>query len=316
MKLSILIPVYNAEKYLNECLSSVLNTSNDIEVIAIDDGSTDGSLNILKKHNIKVVSRENKGICYTRKELAHMATGEYVFYVDADDYIEENGIDTIFSMLQQSNYPDILIFGAYYEDGIIKQYLDENKLTQKDLDSVQLDFSLYKLKSALWTKVFKRVLIEDIEFTEKDREITTAEDLYVTAVAMNKAKTIYYAHEAIYNYRKINPESITRGISYKDFHSVNLVFHFIKNDYKYFNSNKKNWYARYINSVKSNYIKLSRFYYDIDKDILHKIIEELRKDTFFIEASRYKSNFIVWLIKHGLGVLGLKIGYQMRKIAK
>ena len=91
-KVSVIIPVYNVEKYIGECLDSVINqTLKEIEIICVDDGSTDNSLNILKEYAKKdkrliIISRENKGVGYSRNQGIEIARGEYIAFMDPDDY--------------------------------------------------------------------------------------------------------------------------------------------------------------------------------------------------------------------------------------
>ena len=104
-KVSVIIPVYNVEKYLRQCLDSVVNqTLKDIEIICIDDGSTDNSLNILKEYaqkdnRIKIISKKNGGLSSARNAGLKFATGEFVGFVDSDDYIEretyENAVEPL-----------------------------------------------------------------------------------------------------------------------------------------------------------------------------------------------------------------------------
>ena len=92
-KISVIIPVYNAELYLKRCIDSVLNQSfKSFEIIAIDDGSKDSSFKILSEYqqfspNIRILSRENKGAAYTRNEGIELAKGEFIMFIDSDDYI-------------------------------------------------------------------------------------------------------------------------------------------------------------------------------------------------------------------------------------
>ena len=92
-KLSILIPAYNVENYIEECINSILNLNIDYEIIIINDGSTDKTLKKIQKYKkynyIKIISQENMGISKTRNNLLKSATGKYIFFLDADDYINK-----------------------------------------------------------------------------------------------------------------------------------------------------------------------------------------------------------------------------------
>ena len=96
VKVSVVIPVYNVEDYLRDCLDSIVNqTLKDIEIICINDGSTDNSLEILehyksKDERIKVISQENGGISAARNKGIDLASGDYISFIDSDDYIDNN----------------------------------------------------------------------------------------------------------------------------------------------------------------------------------------------------------------------------------
>ena len=98
VKISVIIPVYNEEDYLNECLDSIVNQSlEDIEIICVDDGSTDNSLNILKSYEsdnrIKIIPKENSGLGASRNVALDIAQGEYIAFMDSDDYMNLNALE-------------------------------------------------------------------------------------------------------------------------------------------------------------------------------------------------------------------------------
>lgn len=113
---SIIIPVYNVEKYLEECLDSVVNqTYSNLEALVINDGSTDGSSQILKRYaekykNIKLVEKENTGQGDTRNLGIDMASGEYIFFLDSDDYIKNDTIEVLINSI--SNDVDIIVYNG------------------------------------------------------------------------------------------------------------------------------------------------------------------------------------------------------------
>ncbi len=121
-KVSVIIPVYNTEKYLKECLDSVINqTFNDIEIICINDGSTDGSLNILTEYatidsRIIVITQENKGVSEARNNGMEKAGGEYIMFLDSDDYLYKQACEIAYNSAT-SNNADVGIFGHYILKG-------------------------------------------------------------------------------------------------------------------------------------------------------------------------------------------------------
>ncbi|MBU3180711.1 glycosyltransferase family 2 protein [Clostridium psychrophilum] len=108
-KISIIIPIYNTEKYLNRCLDSVINqTLKDIEIILIDDGSTDNSLKICKEYNsndkrIKLIHKKNEGVSKARNIGLSYATGEYISFIDADDWVEPNMLEELYNLIIPNN---------------------------------------------------------------------------------------------------------------------------------------------------------------------------------------------------------------------
>ncbi len=103
-KVSIIVPVYNVENYLDRCLDSLINQSfDDIEIICINDGSTDNSLSILKDYEkkdarVKIINKDNSGVSDCRNNGINVANGEYIVFVDSDDWIDVNMIETMYNM--------------------------------------------------------------------------------------------------------------------------------------------------------------------------------------------------------------------------
>ena len=118
MKISIIIPVYNVEGYLVECLNSVVNqTYRDIEIIIVNDGSTDSSFSIIQQYQlqderIKIINQENQGLSAARNAGIKKVSGEYIWFVDSDDYITIDACEKIVEKLKQNNY-DLLIVGRF-----------------------------------------------------------------------------------------------------------------------------------------------------------------------------------------------------------
>ena len=127
--ISVIIPLYNCEKYINKAIKSLLNQTYDfrkIEVLLINDGSSDTSLEIAKNYakkysNIKVFSHENKGVSYTRNVGLKNALGAYITFLDADDYISNNTIKNLVNFFDNnSDKIDILTYPLFYEKGKTK----------------------------------------------------------------------------------------------------------------------------------------------------------------------------------------------------
>lgn len=175
MLVSVIIPVYNKEEYLDDCLKSLVNqVYRNIEIIIINDGSKDNSNSVIKKYaskdsRIKYFSQDNKGVAFTRNRGLSIATGEYVFFLDADDLLEKNSISKLVFNAKQTK-ADIVI-GNYSEksNGKItkKPELQEIILKKDDLKSKETILDMFILNarplSVIWNKLY------NIEFIRKNR---------------------------------------------------------------------------------------------------------------------------------------------------
>lgn len=218
-KVSIIIPVYNAEKYIEKCLSSVVNqTLKEIEIIVINDGSTDNSQDIINKYKenypelIKAKTIENVGVAKARNKGLEMAEGKYVGFVDSDDYIEETMYEKLYNKAQEEN-ADIVV-SAYYKnkkDEILehkKGNLEQYNKSIKENPNIFLDTVPY-----LWNKIFKRELITQncTSFSKLD----IFEDLVFTYKLYIHANKISKVDEALYYYITKDTTSLTANFSEK-----------------------------------------------------------------------------------------------------
>lgn len=227
MKVSILIPVYNASKYLSVCLESVYNqTYSDVEVVIIDDGSVDNSLEIIKEYvNEKtiIISRENRGINQTRKELVLNSTGNILVFIDSDDYF--NNLNVI------ENY--ISVFENYNCDMVTSNYTrgingDIYETSESPASSgLQTSFEyLSKMISdnscvALWNKAFKRSLLlscVDNEFVD----LKLGEDLLICMSYILNSDKIYKLDIDSILYRE-HESSLTKHKHARDYLELNRV---------------------------------------------------------------------------------------------
>ena len=190
IKISIIVPVYNAEKYLSRCLDSILDNSyNNIEIIIINDGSTDNSQNIINKYKKKypqyiiAEEQENKGPAETRNSALKIASGEYIMFIDSDDYIEKDYLENYVKYLKDDNYD--VIFGGYLKT------TDDKVLYEISLKDEY--WSKYMIMGP-YSKLYKKSLLlkNNISFLK----VNIGEDIYfnlqVVAIA-KKVKIIGYS---------------------------------------------------------------------------------------------------------------------------
>jgi glycosyltransferase involved in cell wall biosynthesis len=188
--ISIIVPIYNAEKYLKKCIDSLLKqTKKELEFILINDGSTDSTHDIIKKYNdkrIKYFKNKNQGIGKTRNFGIEKATGKYIMFVDSDDYLTETACEELYDKVIETK-ADLVICDFYkvYDDGSKEKIklpsFQPTKL--KEMPNLILDINL-----APWNKIYKTKLIKDnnIKFVEGIKY----EDVPFVAEAMDRANKI------------------------------------------------------------------------------------------------------------------------------
>ena len=226
--ISIIVPVYNVEKYLEQCLESLLNqTYKNIEIIVVNDGSTDCSLDILKRYalkdkRIKIYSQKNQGLSKARNKALEQIDGKYIMFVDSDDWIEINTCETALYELKK-NDSDIVMW-AYK-----REYLNSSKdtcfmgmksirwkgkevvnLWRRMIGPVGEELKLPHTVDSMitvWGKLYKREMLYDLQFT--DTKIIGTEDAYFNIELFLRANMVLYIPSSLYHYRKEELNSLT-----------------------------------------------------------------------------------------------------------
>ena len=240
---SIVIPIYNSQNYLRKCLTSICNQSlSDIEIICVNDGSTDDSLRILEEYSakdsrIKIINKENKGLVSARKTGVAIAQGQYVGYVDSDDWIESNMYEMLYTQAAETN-ADLVTCGYYLEGNYTTEHLDtveegfyEGKLLTKLRNSTiyKLDKQETGLRGGLWCKLFKREFIQSAQMKIPD-EISMAEDKMCLLTAILECTSVYVLKRSLYHW-------VIRATSMSHENKVNTSYLMKINEvYKYLSS--------------------------------------------------------------------------------
>ena len=222
-KVSVIIPVYNTEKYLRECLDSVVNqTLRDIEIICVDDGSTDGSLEILREYAAKdnrltVLTQSNSGVSSARNKGIINAAGEYIAFVDADDYIDAKTYSKAYDIAKSKN-ADIVVFGGKCFP--IHTWADESLTTYTKSyknDSFHALFGEPGSRPFPVNKIIRRQLLKDNNLLF-DEKLSLGEDQALMFELFPLAHSIEYIKDQFYSYRQ---------------HADSAMSHFnINHDYK------------------------------------------------------------------------------------
>lgn len=201
--LSIIIPVYNGEKYIDECLRSVLNQSyRELEIIIINDGSTDNSYAILQEYakkdkRIILIDQQNCGSSLTRNNGIKHATGDYITFVDIDDHVEIDTYDKVMKKLTDDI--DIICFGVSC-DYKKEKYSVIKKLTVGAYNKSDAVIELFNkdVFNAVWNKVYKKELIKDKDYFPS--EFNQGEDLIFNCKVFKNAQKIILMSEVLYHY--------------------------------------------------------------------------------------------------------------------
>lgn len=241
--ISIIVPIYNVkEKFLNKCLESIMRqTYNNIEVILVDDGSDKWCRNIyepfLKYKNFKCIIQKNSGVSVARNTGMANATGDYIIFIDSDDWIEESCCEKMIKAITASN-ADILIAKAFKDIGddsidyTYKKSIVENKLLDVDekddlIKSIFLDSktgSKFYYADTPWAKMFNLKFIKNNKLSFKNN-LKLAEDGLFNFEAYIKAEKIYFINECLYHYVK-NNESVCNKFNSFIIENYKIVFEY------------------------------------------------------------------------------------------
>lgn len=214
-KISIIVPIYNSENDLDQCIESIANqTYKNIEIILVNDGSTDDSINICRKwesidSRIVLIDKQNEGVAKARNDGLEKATGEYIGFVDHDDFIESNMYEIMIDDMLEHN-ADIVMCSStgIYEDGSTTKGYTNYKSFEIDKNDLIKRMQNYEkiFCSSVWSKLYKREVVGELKF---DTEIILGDDYYFNGIAYTNIDKFYYDERSLYNYR-IREGSISR----------------------------------------------------------------------------------------------------------
>lgn len=228
--ISIIVPVYNIEKYLEECVDSILRQKiDDIEIILVDDGSTDMSGEICDKYsernqNVYVVHKKNGGLSDARNTGMHKALGEYILFVDGDDYIGDHALACLIKESLRQKKPDVMFLKAYkvFENGN-KEQLDDSLepgriIGKNKIEVLSYLASLNKYPASACTKLVSRKFLENhnlfFEFGKKSEDYDWTRRLLFAAERFGTADIDYYY------YRQFRLNSISNTQRYENFKDI------------------------------------------------------------------------------------------------
>ena len=302
-KVSIIVPIYNSEKYMSKCIESILNqTLSEIEIILVNDGSTDNSRKIIenyakKDNRIKVIHQQNSGPSVARNKGIRIAKGKYIGFVDSDDYIEPNMYEELYNNANNKNIEVAMC--SYNEkhlyndiEYVIKPKLDSNRIYEKEdikqgiisTFSKNDNYGFYSLCNKLYLKEW---LIKENLTIDTNRD--HGEDARLNLILLTKVNSIYFINKPLYNYYIRKRESLTTVVRDNMYKYIldNKNFHdYLCNLYGYqhlMDKGRKN----YLNNIFQymNSISISRFKLRKKVKILNQIMND---DTFKNNINSYE----------------------------
>lgn len=307
--ISIILPIYNVEKYLKECLESILNQSyKDYELLIIDDGSKDNSLEIAKNYKYKfkdliIFTQDNKGVSEARNLALSNAKGEYILFVDSDDFLEKEMLEKIINTAVKTE-ADIVITNYYL-------YYDRNNYIKflKDMPSLNIydsfeviDMMLrYVIQGQLWNKLFKSSLLKENNFEfEKGRYI---QDIFPVFKVINNSKKIAYIDEALYFYRQREGSTVNKKNKKltEDYHHAMIsIINYIEENYIIVNKYSLRIFKAHV---------LSYFIYHYTNEDLNNTYKSFKK-SIYVDLNMHFKEFLFlkgFNIKHKLRIILWKL---------
>ena len=270
--ISVIIPVYNVEKYLTKCVDSIINqTYKNLEIILVDDGSPDNCGKICdeyakKDNRIKVIHKENGGLSSARNAGLDICKGEYICFIDSDDFVSLSFIEVLYKMIQ-INKTDIAqcnFLRFHDENEIANEGAISFEFSQCSIyDNLEMQNNLFKtnqvISTVVWNKLYKRSVYENIRFPNGKIH----EDEFTTYIVFSKSENMCYISDELYYYR-ITDTSITG----KAFNKARLDFIDAFSEKKKF---YKNNYCHLFNKLVIRYQKyLKEYFFDTQKYISDK----------------------------------------------
>ena len=287
-QISVIIPLYNAEKYLDNCIQSILGqTYQEFEIVLVDDGSTDNSRIMVdcyaeKYQHVKVVHTENRGPAAARKEGIELAAGEYVMFVDADDWLDRRTLEYAMSRVEDRR-ADIVCFGHRErgENGQTKAVFAQDF---DDLDMPEVKQRMVHLHgtrlidSGPWAKLIRKTLFENIDFCEN---VTIGEDYFMVLQLLEKAENVVLCKEPMYN-RCIRTTSISRS-GYSERHRQAFEEYmkwrnYLLEKYPELGTEIIGYHTEYEMAVITAMCRNQEY----DKVVIRRLVKDLRKNRRFI----------------------------------
>ena len=342
MLLSIIIPVYKVEDYIEKCLQSIVDSytllNKPIEVIVVDDGSPDNSGQIADRFArdyfyIKVIHKENAGVAAARNKGIQAATGKWLYFVDSDDWVAKDAIDIICQRIEANADADILLFDAYqnmpdeekewkhFSCEMVWNRQEEIRLLQRGmLYFPSVDKKRKTPLAAPWDKVYRREALKKNQIFFRE-ELRVLDDMVFNMEMFGVAQKVVYYKDKIYHYRYV-PDSITNQYRANRIEQDCAVWAYLQNymnladQHGTLNEKEKEAFrqAYYCRIVKSFSICTRlQFFHPKNQnklsDKIRKVKEVLKSEPYAEAFHKAKLRNAEWKLKVMIGIGRLRWGY-------
>lgn len=312
--ISIVIPVYNASNYISKCLDSIINQEFNytLEIVCVNDGSKDDSLEILKSYAskfsyIKIIDQPNKGVTAARRAGVEAANGEWITFVDADDSLPPDALRHLFAF--KSDEFDIVVGEPFYE----------SKPRIEQIDSYRLGLMKGKVSTGPWAKLFRRKLFNN-EILDIPREIFYGEDMLMNIrLSFQTEKPVFFIGKKVYIYNAVSSSISHKFVKTTDYEEKfhDLLLQSVPKRFRNEITYKHARIATKINAWKClNFFKLSTKKLR-NTSFYNSLVKDIRDNEYPIKIDEwiqvYGNNIMFRFIAIGLNLWPVCI-YKVRKL--
>ncbi len=296
MKISVIVPVYNVRDYIIECIDSIVNqTFKDFEIIVVNDGTKDDSIKLIEEHyddnRIKIVYKKNGGLANARNVAIKYAKGEYLFFVDSDDFLETRALEKMYNKALENNYD--IVFADYFKWYDANNYEEIPMISHFHSDKIK---SMATSMPSAWGKLIKKdfYVKNKIEFLEgyihEDNAIMPLLSLLTNSQA--------YLKEPLYYYRQREGSILNKNEYDKRFEDIFYVLSYLKEkfvEYGVFDEGKEELeyiYIEYLlHAANLRFLKFKEGWKNIKRvhEVMKKEFPKFRKNEYYKEENiKYK----------------------------
>ena len=297
IKVSIIVPVYNTEQYLDKCIKSILNqTFKYFELILINDGSNDSSLDICRKYSNKdnrivIVDNKNQGVSTARNIGISKARGEFILFVDSDDYVDNTWCEELYNTITMNS--EKMCLCRYKKCYLKSGNVSINKKIDREINNISLIdkvdiFKVFKeeLLNSPWNKIYISKILKDKKIRFQ-KNLSLGEDLLFNIEYLKYVKNdIVILNKNLYNY-VISEENSLSNKYYEDLFSINKriyseLYYFMKENGNSISKYREEFYSTYLNSI------LIVFNNTFNKSSNKKFLEKIGYNSKILKSKEYK----------------------------